>query len=306
MTQPIATVFAGTPDFAVPSLEVLLRRSDIALRAVYTQPDRPAGRGRRLTASPVKRRAEAAGVAVEQPETLRDALALDTFASHAPELLVVAAYGLLLPDEVLAVVRYPINVHASLLPRWRGAAPIQRALLAGDGVTGISIMRIVSRLDAGPVWLRRSCAIEPTETGGSLHDKLACLGAEALDAALDRLVAGTVGEEPQDEAEVTYAAKLGAADRLLDFTATASALERRVRALHPTPGARARLGKLDVKVLAASIAPGQGSPGAILARGAAGIDVATGAGVLRITSLQPPGKQAMDAAAFLNGYGDLL
>ncbi|MEQ8660299.1 MAG: methionyl-tRNA formyltransferase [Gammaproteobacteria bacterium] len=306
MTTPLATVFAGTPEFAVPSLEALLRRADVVLRAVYTQPDRPAGRGRRLTASPVKRCALAAGLPVEQPETLRDAAAQATLAGYAPDLLVVAAYGLLLPDEVLALTPYPLNVHASLLPRWRGAAPVQRALLAGDAVSGISIMRIVRRLDAGPVWLRRTCPIGPDETAGSLHDKLARLGAEALAAALDRLAAGDVSEQPQDETGVTYAAKLTAADRALDFGQPAVVLERQVRALNPLPGARARLGALEIKVLAARVVPGRGAAGTIVAHSADGIDVATAHELLRLTSVQPPGRQAMSAAAFLNGYGDQL
>ncbi len=308
MSKRLATVFAGTPDFAVPSLDMLLERADIDLRAVYTQPDRPAGRGRRLTASPVKRRALEAGLPVEQPENLKSAADVATLAGYAPDLLVVAAYGLLLPAAVLALARYPVNVHASLLPRWRGAAPIQHALLAGDRETGISIMRIVQQLDAGPVWLQRACAIEAHDTGGSLHDKLARLGAETLAAALDLLAAGDVEEQPQDAARVTYASKVTAADRELDFTAPAAALGRRVRAFSPAPGARARLGSLAVKVLAARVLDGAGGniPGTIVACSAEGIDVACGEGLLRITELQPPGKQAMTAAAFLNGYGEQL
>jgi len=308
LSKRLATVFAGTPDFAVPSLEVLLQRADIDLRAVYTQPDRPAGRGRRLTASPVKRRALDAGLPVEQPEHLKSAADLEILSGYAPELLVVAAYGLLLPAPVLALPRYPINVHASLLPRWRGAAPIQRALLAGDRQTGISIMRIVQKLDAGPVWLQRTCPIDAHDTGGSLHDKLARLGADALAAALDLLASGAVEEQVQDEALVTYAGKVTTADRELDFAAPASALERRVRAFNPAPGARARLGSLAVKVLAARLVDANCGdvPGTIVARSAKGIDVACGEGLLRVTELQPPGKQAMTAAAFLNGYGDQL
>ncbi len=308
MSKRLATVFAGTPEFAVPSLDVLLQRADIDLRAVYTQPDRPAGRGRRLTASPVKRRALDAGLPVEQPEDLKSAAEVEALAGYAPELLVVAAYGLLLPAPVLALARYPINVHASLLPRWRGAAPIQHALLAGDPETGISIMRIVQKLDAGPVWLQRACAIEADDTGGSLHDKLARLGAETLAAALDLLADGGVEEQAQDEARVTYASKVTAADRELDFTAPAAALERRIRALNPAPGARALLGSLVVKVLAARVLDGacRDAPGTIVARSVEGIDVACGEGLLRITELQPPGKQAMTAAAFLNGYGEQL
>jgi len=308
LSKRLATVFAGTPDFAVPCLEALLHRADIDLRAVYTQPDRPAGRGRRLTASPVKRRALDAGLPIEQPENLKSSADLDTLAAYAPDLLVVAAYGLLLPAPVLALPRYPINVHASLLPRWRGAAPIQHALLAGDRQSGISSMRIVQKLDAGPVWLKRACPIDAHDTGGSLHDKLARLGAETLAAALDLLASDAIEEQAQDEALVTYASKLTAADRELDFTASAAALERRVRAFNPVPGARARLGSLEVKVLVAHLLDGVCSdvPGTVIACSVEGIDVACGDGLLRITELQPPGKQAMTAAAFLNGYGEQL
>jgi len=311
MTAParIRTVFAGTPAFALPSLDVLLDDPRIELVAVYTQPDRPAGRGRRLSESPIKARAVAAGVPVRQPSSLRDPEAQRHFAALAPRLLVVAAYGLILPAAVLAVPTHSINVHASLLPRWRGAAPIQHAILAGDAQTGISIMRIVERLDAGPVWLRRACPIADDDTGGSLHDRLAVLGGLALRAAIDALEAGAVAEESQDEALVTYAHKITAADRVLDWSAPAAALARRVRALAPSPGAHGRLGGMDVKILAAVACPADGpgaAPGAVLARAASGIDIATGGGVLRVTELQPPGKQRMSAAAFLNGYGAQL
>lgn len=311
MQQPsrLRTIFAGTPAFALPSLETLLADPRIDLIAVYTQPDRPAGRGRRLAMSPIKARARAADIPVHQPASLRDAEAAARFAALAPTLLVVAAYGLILPAAVLAAARYSINVHASLLPRWRGAAPIQHAILAGDVESGISIMRVVERLDAGPVWLRLACPIAPDDTGGSLHDKLAGLGGTALRAALDQLCAGTVHEQPQEEDLATYAPKITAADRALDWRAPATALARRVRALAPVPGAHGRVGALEVKILAATALatdPGAAPPGSILARAATGIDIATGAGVLRLTALQPPGKQRLSAAAFLNGYGAQL
>jgi methionyl-tRNA formyltransferase len=176
----IRTVFAGTPEFAVPALEVLLARQDIELAAVYTQPDRPAGRGQHIQASPIKRIAERAGLTVIQPENLKNTRDVKAFTDIGARLLVVVAYGLMLPAPFITAPVTAINVHASLLPRWRGAAPIQRALMAGDTVSGISIMRVVQRLDAGPVWLRRSCSISEDETYGSLHDKLARLGAESL------------------------------------------------------------------------------------------------------------------------------
>jgi len=302
------TVFAGTPDFAVPSLHLLLTRPELDLVGVYTQPDRPAGRGRAVLSSPVKRAAEAAGLPVLQPEKLGPAEAQAAFAALRCELLVVAAYGLMLPATFIEPPIVALNVHASLLPRWRGAAPIQRALLAGDTVSGISIMRVVARLDAGPVWLRRECPIDAGDTGGSLHDRLAALGAEALATALDALRDGNVSEVPQDEQAVTYAHKLTAADRELDWRQDAAALERRVRALQPLPAAVTRLAGQDVKVHAARVVhgPAGAAPGTVVEAGAGGIVVATGAGALALTELQPAGRQRMDAQAFLNGYGARL
>ncbi len=302
----LRTVFAGTPEFAVPSLEAVLARDDIELVAVYTQPDRPAGRGRRLTPSPVKARAAQAGTEVLQPQRFA-APEVDAFAALGADLLVVAAYGLILPAGVLQAVRYPLNVHASLLPRWRGAAPIQRAIMAGDAETGISIMRVVERLDAGPVWLEQRCPIDVRETGGSLHDKLAALGGVALGAALDALAAGRIRETPQDDALATYAAKIGAADQQLEWADDAVALERRIRALAPRPGARCRLGGVEVKVLAARVAnqADRVSPGTVQADPGT-LRVAAADRWLEIETLQPAGRQRMDAAAFVNGYGQQL
>lgn len=304
----IRTVFAGTPDFAVPPLEALLKRHDIELVAVYTQPDRPAGRGRKLHESPVKQVARAAGITVCQPPTLRDTAAASAYAALDVGLLVVAAYGLMLPASFIDPPITALNVHASLLPRWRGAAPIQRALMAGDETSGIAIMRVVERLDAGPVWLTRACTIDPRETGGTLHDRLAALGAEALDAALDAWQAGRHGETQQDEARVTYAHKLAHEDRLIDWSRPAAVLARQVRALSPSPGALASLGRLDVKLLFATAQhrAANAAPGAVLGLTDAGLAVATGEGTLLIEELQPAGKQRMSAAAFMNGYGAQL
>jgi methionyl-tRNA formyltransferase len=301
----LRTIFAGTPDFAVPSLEALLAHPAIDVVAVYTQPDRPAGRGRRLAASPVKHRAITAGIPVLQPEKLAGAAAVDEFRALAADLLIVAAYGHILPATVLDLPRHAINVHASLLPRWRGAAPIVRAILAGDTQSGISIMRIVPALDAGPVWLQRCCAIAPGETGGSLYDKLAVLGGAALTDALALIVEDRVVETPQDEARVTYAAKLTAADRELDWSASALEIERRVRALSPAPGARAVVLGLDCKILQARALPGDaaGTPGSVLGCADDGLRVACGDGTLALELLQPAGRQAMSAAAFWNGHG---
>lgn len=309
MTQsPIKTIFAGTPDFAVPSLQVLLARPEFDVVAVYTQPDRPAGRGRHLHASPVKALATSAGVAVEQPERVTTDEAIARYLAYQPALLVVAAYGLLLPSAFIDAPITAINVHASLLPRWRGAAPIQRALMAGDERTGISIMRVVKKLDAGPVWLMRECAITPATTGGSLHDELAALGGEALNAALDMFLAGQVSETVQDESAVTYAAKIGPADRDIDWTQSARHIDRQVRALHPSPAATTRFKQLEVKVLGgyASSDAASAPAGTVVSHDDRGIVLATGDGAYTITELQPAGKQRMSAQSFRNGYGNYL
>ena len=222
--------------------------------------------------------------------------------------MVVAAYGLMLPRAVLDASRISINVHASLLPRWRGAAPIQRAIMAGDATTGISIMRIVESLDAGPVWLQRDCPITATDTAGSLHDKLALLGGVALTDALDDLAQNGISETEQDETGVSYAAKISRQDRMLDWSRSASDLECQIRALSPFPGAHARIGNIDAKILAAVIenARTTACPGSVTASDSTGLAVATGTDDLRITRLQPAGKQPMAAEAFVNGYRNLL
>ena len=304
----IRTIFAGTPEFAVPCLDALIAHSDIDLVAVYTQPDRPAGRGRKLTPSPVKRRALTAGLAVIQPTSLRPESEQTTFAALAPTLFVVAAYGLILPAGFLAVPTYSINVHASLLPRWRGAAPIQRAILAGDTETGISIMRIVQKLDSGPVWLRRPCRIAHDETAGSLHDKLALLGAEALCEAIGMVCAKRITEQTQHDDQATYAEKITSADRVIDWHRPALEIERQIRALAPAPAAHTMLGGLAVKILGARVDSNLPAalPGCVVAKDSSGIGVATGAGGVRLTQIQPAGKQCLSAAAFLNGYGEQL
>jgi methionyl-tRNA formyltransferase len=306
--EQLRTIFAGTPDFAVASLDALFGRAEIKLLAVYTQPDRPAGRGRKLKQSAIKMRATTAGVEVRQPENFKQAIDIEALADLRPDLMVVAAYGLILPRAVLDAARISINVHASLLPRWRGAAPIQRAIMAGDATTGISIMRIVESLDAGPVWLQRDCAITPTDTAGSLHDKLALLGGVALTDALDDLAQNAISETKQDEAGASYAAKISRQDRMLDWSRSASELERQIRALSPFPGAHARIGNVDAKILAAVIENSRTSacPGSVTASDSTGLAVATGTDDLRITRLQPTGRQPMAAEAFVNGYRNLL
>jgi methionyl-tRNA formyltransferase len=303
--RPLKTIFAGTPAFAVPSLLTLLDHPDLDVVAVYTQPDRPAGRGQTVRESAVKLTAVAHGLPVEQPDSLRVPAALARFLAHDCELLVVTAYGQILPAAVIdAPARGAINVHASLLPRWRGAAPIQRALMAGDDETGVTIMRIVERLDAGPMLAHATLPIEVDDTGGSLHDRLATLGGRALHEALDAMMAGTLHETVQDEALVTYARKIERADRLIDWTLAAETLARQVRALNPSPLAIATLGTLTLNVVAATGIEGADAraPGTVLGASDDGIVVACGSRALRLTVVQPPGKRAMNAREFLNGY----
>lgn len=297
-------VFAGTTEFAATILDTLIGRADHEVVAVYTQPDRPAGRGRQLHASPVKQLAQMRAIPVFQPEKLVAPEVLVQFTALRPDLLIVAAYGLLLPQRMLDAPRFgSLNVHASLLPRWRGAAPIQRALLAGDTETGITIMRIFAALDAGPILLQRRFPIEPTATGGSLEDNLAVIGAAALLEAITQTLSGCAEPREQDPDLVCYARKIDKADRNLNWTEPAVALERRIRALLPRPAATVTLGDQICKVLSAEAMPGRCSPpGSIVASGSAGIDIATGAGVLRVKRLQPPGKREMTADEFLRGH----
>ena len=300
--SPPRLLFAGTPDFAVPALRLLLA-SGYSPVAVYTQPDRPAGRGRQLRPSPVKTYALAAGIPVYQPVTLRDAAVQAELAGLAPDLLIVAAYGLLLPPAVLAIPRLGcLNLHASLLPRWRGAAPIQRAILAGDAETGICLMQMEAGLDTGPVYARAAIPIERGMTGGELHDQLATLGAELLQTALPDLLANRLTPEPQDAACAIYAPKLDKAEAELDWNRSALDLERQVLAFNPYPVAQTRLDQQTLRIWRA-VADAESStapPGTVLREGADGLVVATGAGELRLTELQLPGGKPLPAAAFLN------
>lgn len=273
---------------------------------VLTQPDRPAGRGRHLTPSPVKVAALELGFEVLQPPTLRTLDILDRLGLGA-DLLVVVAYGLLLPRAVLAWPRLGcVNVHASLLPRWRGAAPIQHALLAGDKITGVSLMRMDEGLDTGPVYGARETPIGASETAADLHDRLAELGARLLADSLTALLAGELRAIPQRPELATHAPKIAKADGALDWRCPAAELERRVRAFNPWPVAEAALDdgrRLRVwQAVAVDVPSGGTVPGAILAAGPAGVDVATGAGALRLTRVQPPSARAMDAAAYLAAH----
>jgi methionyl-tRNA formyltransferase len=300
---PLKIVFAGTPDFSVPSLQALIDDGQ-DVRAVYTQPDRPAGRGRKLTASPVKETALANGLAVFQPPTLRDVKAVEILRGHGADLMVVVAYGLLLPRSVLDAPRLGcINVHASLLPRWRGAAPIQRCILAGDRESGITIMGMEEGLDTGPMFLKKGIALGARETGGGLHDKLAQLGAAALMEALPRIADGTLKPQPQDDPLATYAKKLSKEEAYVDWTRPAIELDRMVRAFNPWPVAQTKLGETTLRLWETELpkeSPGAAAPGHVISAGKGGIDLATGDGLLRITRLQPAGKRPMTAADFLN------
>lgn len=300
-------VFAGTPDFAVPSLRAAAQRNEVV--AVYTQPDRPAGRGRGLTASPVKLEAIARGIPVLQPDTLRSPEALQMLRTLAPDLIVVVAYGLILPKAVLAIPTHGCwNVHASLLPRWRGAAPIQRAIEAGDAETGVCLMQMEQGLDTGPVLLSQRTPIGDTETGGQLHDRLSALGAQVLADGLGLLRAGIRPVAQAQPAEgVEYAHKLDKAEARLDWQQPAQVLAQRVRAFNPWPMAEAQLAGERVRIHGA-VALEQAHahvPGTVLDASRQGIDVACGQGVLRVRVLQRDGGKAITAADYLNARRDL-
>ena len=305
MGRPAAIAFAGTPQFAVPALRALVD-ARFTVPLVLTQPDRPAGRGRQIAPSPVKALALECGLDVRQPERIPAAPPADSSWGARPDVLVVAAYGLLLPPWLLDWPRVAaVNIHASLLPRWRGASPIHYAILAGDAETGISIMRMVSKLDAGPVYAQERLPIAPTDTTAQLHDQLAAMGADLLLSSLPGILTGTLEAEPQDETDVTYAPKIGKAQAKLDWRREAEVLVRQVRAFNPWPVAEASLddGRTlrvwsAVSLDASSTAP----PGTVIAAGTDGIDVATGKGLLRIEVLQPPGSRPMDASDYLNAH----
>ncbi|MCP4701004.1 MAG: methionyl-tRNA formyltransferase [Gammaproteobacteria bacterium] len=296
-------IFMGTPEFAVPALTALLNAGH-KVCAVYTQPDRPAGRGRKLRASAVKTLALRHDLPVYQPKTLKDPQAQAEMAGLQPDLMVVAAYGLILPQAVLDIPSLGcINVHASLLPRWRGAAPIHRALLAGDENTGISIMQVDAGLDSGPVLLQEKCPILADDTGQSLHDRMAELGAKTLVRALEQLP--RLIPQPQDNSQATYAHKLEKAEAKLDWLRPAQELERQVRAFNSWPVAQTVLNGITLRVWQAKVADTQTShaPGSIVHCDKHGIDVAAaGKSVLRLLQVQRPGGCPVAAGDFINAH----
>jgi methionyl-tRNA formyltransferase len=300
-------VFAGTPEFAVPSLLAAASRGEVV--AAYTQPDRPAGRGRVLTPSPVKRAALERGIPVLQPQTLKAQVSRDALKALRPDLLVVVAYGLILPQKILDIPAMGCwNVHASLLPRWRGAAPIQRAIEAGDTQTGVCLMQMEAGLDTGPVLLSQPLVIGDDETGGQVHDRLAALGAQVLSDGLGLLRAGMRPvPRPQPVQGVTYAHKLDKAEAKLDWTQQAGVLANKVRAFNPWPMAEAAVAGERLRIHAATALELEhhAAPGTVLAAGRDGLDVACGQGALRIRTLQREGGKAITAADFLNARRDL-
>ncbi len=287
----------GTPDFAVPALDALAGAGH-AIAAVYTRPPQPAGRGQRDRPSPVQRRAEALGLPVRTPRSLRTAEAQDDFRALAPEVAVVVAYGLILPQPVLDVpARGCLNIHASLLPRWRGAAPIHRAVMAGDAETGVCIMRMEAGLDTGPVLLREATPIGAEDTTGDLHDRLAAIGARLVVEALGRL--DSLVPQPQPEAGATYATKIDKAEAEVDWSRPAAEVGCLIRGLSPSPGAWTTLAGERVKLLGARLAPGSGPPGTALD---AALTVACGTGAVRLTRLQRAGRAPQDASEVLRGW----
>jgi len=288
-------IFMGTPEFSVPALDALAAEHEVA--CVYTQPPRPAGRGKKDRPSPVQVRAEALGLPVRHPASLKGAEAQAEFAALEADVAVVVAYGLILPQAVLeAPAQGCLNIHASLLPRWRGAAPIHRAIMAGDAETGVCIMRMEAGLDTGPVLLRREVTIGAEETTGDLHDRLSALGAGAIVEALARL--DGLAPVPQPGAGVTYAAKIDKAEARVDWTRPAGEVDRLIRGLSPFPGAWTEVGGERVKLLRSRLVAGQGAPGQVLS----GFTVACGSGAVEVTEAQREGKRPMPVAEVLRGW----
>ena len=304
MSPPLSLIFAGTPEFSVPALEALLASRHRVL-AVYTQPDRPAGRGQQVTMSAVKQCALRHQLPVEQPQTLKDPAAVERLAQWSADLMIVVAYGLLLPKAVLETPRLGcVNIHASLLPRWRGAAPIHRAIQAGDKESGVTIMQMDVGLDTGPMLLERLTPIDARETSATLHDRLAALGAAAVIEAIDAIAAGAAVPRAQPKDGATYAAKIRKEEALIDWSKSALEIDRLVRAFTPWPIAETRWNGQQLRVWEAlsTATKTPASPGTVIATGENGIEVATGNGTLQLTRVQAAGRKAMAAADFLKAH----
>ena len=310
MSKSLRIVFAGTPEFAASHLQAILQQGIHEVIGVYSQPDRPAGRGQKLVASPVKQLALAHNIPVFQPLTLRDAAAQAELAELKPDLMVVVAYGLILPQAVLDMPRLGcINSHASLLPRWRGAAPIQRAIEAGDDVTGVTVMQMEAGLDTGPMLHKVSTPITAQDTGGSLHDRLAELGSAAVLEVLQQLAEGTMQAEKQDDSLANYAHKLSKAEAKLNWQQSAIKLDQQIRAFNPWPVSHSQLNGQVIKVHAAEPVlenNTSAAPGTILAAEREGLVVACGEGALRLTQVQLPNARAMSVADVLNSKQELF
>ncbi len=295
---PLRLIYMGTPDFAVPALRAIKAAGHDVL-AVYCQPPKPAGRGQDIRKTPVHLAAEELDIPVRTPKTFRDAQEQKALADLKPDAIVVAAYGLILPQGVLDIPRLGcFNIHASLLPRWRGAAPIHRALLAGDKETGITIMKMEAGLDTGPMFLKRALPLTPESTASAVHDALAEMGADMILEVLDGAAKGSLTATPQNDAEATYAAKLTREDGLIDWTRPAQEIERQVRALNPWPGCFFKSGEEAIKVLKAELANGAGNAGSLIDDH---FTVACGNGALRLLLVQRAGKNPVDGEAFLRG-----
>lgn len=304
MTDALRVIYAGTPEFAVPALRSLIESLHQVV-AVYTQPDRPAGRGRKLQASPVKQLAVEAGIAVEQPENFRDEKICQQLADYDADVMVVAAYGIILPQGVLDIPRFGcLNIHGSLLPRWRGAAPIQRAILAGDKATGVTIMQMAAGLDTGDMLLKTHYPISAEDTAASIHDTLASDGADALQTVLSTLSTGELSPEVQDESKTTYAEKFNKADAEINWQLSAEEIDRLIRAFNPWPVAFTHKNGKPLRFYLSEVLADKSvsaEPGSVLEESKQGIQIATGEGVINITKLQFPGAKPLAVSEFLNG-----